>query len=76
MGDEIDHRDESIDDSENDGLRRDIHKDSDLRDLNAAIHIHCKIVQDLFVKKRKLEADIIEDWARNFTWPAIASADW
>ena len=75
MGDEIDHRDEVINDSDNDGLRHDIHKDSDLRALNAAIHIHCKTVQDLFVKKRKLEAAIIEDWARNITWPAMTSAD-
>jgi hypothetical protein len=56
---------------DNDGLPRDIHPDSDLRDVNAALHIHLKTVHALFVKKRKLEADIIEDWARNVTWPVI-----
>ena len=75
MGDEIDHRDESINDSENDGLRQEVFKDRDLLALDAAIHIYCKTVQDLFVKKRKLQADIIEDWARNITWPAMTSAD-
>ena len=76
MGDEIDHRDESIDDSENDGLRQDIHKDSDLRALDVAIHLYSKTVRELFVQKRKLQADIIEDWARNITWPAMTNADW
>lgn len=75
MGDELDHRGEVIDDLESGGLRHDTPKDSDLRALNAVIHIHCKTVQDLFVRKRKLDADIIEDWARNITWPAMTSAD-